>query len=266
MLNNSIIYQVDAFAEEAFKGNPAGVMLLKEEVSEAWMQNMAMEMNLSETAFVFPKNDYFEIKYYTPTVEIPLCGHATLASAHIMYSVGLVPTDRPIHFKAKGGDLVIHYENGFIAMEFPEYQVSATEIPVNFESLLGFMPKEMYKSEANWFMAIAENQKNIENCSPNFEALNANGLGHLMISAEATHKEADFVVRCFVPESGINEDPVTGSAHCALTPLWAKKLNKNNLVSHQISKRGGALMLNYSNNKVKIKGKAITVFKADLSI
>ena len=266
MFSNTTIYQVDAFADKPFKGNPAGVMLLENAVSEEWMQNMAMEMNLSETAFVLPVEDYFEIRFFTPTVEIPLCGHATLASAHVMYEVGLISKDESNNFKAKGGDLVIKYDASFVAMTFPEYTNTKIEIPENFKTSLGFQPVELYASNDNWLVAVAEHQTDIENCTPNFETLVSNGLGQLMITSKASLKDVDFVVRCFVPEAGINEDPVTGSAHCALTPLWSKKLEKSKMISHQISKRGGVLNLTYSNNSVKIKGKAIIIFKAELSI
>jgi len=266
MLSNKTIYQVDAFADQPFKGNPAGVMLLEKSVSDTWMQNMAMEMNLSETAFVLPKDDYFEIRYFTPTVEIPLCGHATLASAHIMYTIGLVKKEALIHFKTKGGNLIIKYQDGFISMTFPSFRNIKIEIPENFKNLVGFEPINVFSSDANWIIAVAKNQKEIENCKPNFEALNTNGLGHLMITSKADLDEVDFVVRCFVPEAGINEDPVTGSAHCALTPLWSKKLNKLHMVSHQISKRGGVLNVSCIDDNVCIKGKALTVFKADLNI
>ena len=251
MFSNTTIYQVDAFADKPFKGNPAGVMLLENAVSEEWMQNMAMEMNLSETAFVLPVEDYFEIRFFTPTVEIPLCGHATLASAHVMYEVGLISKDESNNFKAKGGDLVIKYDASFVAMTFPEYTNTKIEIPENFKTSLGFQPVELYASNDNWLVAVAEHQTDIENCTPNFETLVSNGLGQLMITSKASLKDVDFVVRCFVPEAGINEDPVTGSAHCALTPLWSKKLEKSKMISHQISKRGGVLNLTYSNNSVK---------------
>ncbi|WP_233702629.1 PhzF family phenazine biosynthesis protein [Hyunsoonleella flava] len=265
-MNNKTIYQVDAFAEEVFKGNPAGVMILDELPSEAWMQHMAMEMNLSETAFVAPNGSGYDIRYFTPTVEIPLCGHATLASAHMMYQLGMKASDEVIHFKAKGGDLTITKSGDYVVMTFPQYRLSKAETPKHFSTLVGFEPVGFYKSDDNWVVAVAAQREAIEKCNPNFEALRTNGLGHLMVTSEGKSEDVDFVVRCFVPQAGINEDPVTGSAHCALTPLWANRLGKTQMISHQISKRGGVLQVALKDYNVEIKGKAVTVFEAKLSI
>ncbi len=266
-MDNKTIYQVDAFTDEIFKGNPAGVMILDTLPYEEWMQNMAMEMNLSETAFVAPNaNEGFDIRFFTPTVEIALCGHATLASAHMMYQLGVVSSEDTIHFNAKGGKLEITKDGGFIAMTFPQYRLSKAEIPTNFKTYLGFELIAFYKSDDNWVVAVAEKQSDIENCNPNFEALVSNGLGHLMVTSKGKAEDVDFVVRCFVPQAGINEDPVTGSAHCALTPLWANRLGKTQMISNQISKRGGVLHVALKDYKVQIKGKAVTVFKAELQV
>lgn len=266
MSNNKVIYQVDAFTDTPFKGNPAGVMILDAFPADAWMQNMAAEMNLSETAFVAPNNDSFDIRFFTPTVEIPLCGHATLASAHIMYELGRKLPNALIQFNAKGGTLIISKYADEVVMTFPKYSLSKIETPKNFKSLVGFEPTEVYESNDNWIIAIAEKQEDIENSNPNFEALKSNGLGHLMVTSEGKKYHVDFVVRCFAPQAGINEDPVTGSAHCALTPLWANKLGKTQMVSHQISKRGGVLKVALKDQKVEIKGNAVTVFRATLKI
>lgn len=266
MINSKTIFQVDAFADEAFKGNPAGVMILYAPLSENWMQNMAAEMNLSETAFVMPNGKGYDIRFFTPAAEIALCGHATLASAHIIYQLGLKASNENIHFKAKEGNLTITKDNDFLTMTFPQYGFTKTEVPLSFKESVGFEPVEFYKSDYNWTVAVAENQQQVEQCQPNFEALKSNGLGHLMVTSEGNDRDVDFVVRCFVPDMGINEDPVTGSAHCALTPLWANKLNKGEMVSHQISKRGGVLKVAVTGDKVEIKGKAITVFEAQLKI
>ncbi|MFD2725265.1 PhzF family phenazine biosynthesis protein [Hyunsoonleella rubra] len=265
-MRNKTIYQVDAFADEAFGGNPAVVMILDELPSESWMQNMAMEMNLSETALVAPNGLGHDIKYFTSTVEIALCGHATLASAHIMYQLGIKTPNELIHFRSKGGDLTISKQGDFIRMTFPQYKLSEIETPQNFYDLVGFEPIATYHSDYDWIVAVAENRKAIENCTPDFNALKANGLGRLMVTSEGKSEEVDFVVRCFVPQAGINEDPVTGSAHCALAPLWAERLGKNQMVSHQISKRGGILHLVLNDDNVEIKGKAITIFEAKLKL
>ena len=260
------IYQVDAFTSEAFKGNPAGVCILESEPGEDWMQNIAMEMNLSETAFIIPREKFFLIRYFTPTTEVPLCGHATLASAHILYETGFVKPSDSISFKAKGGDLKISRNAGWIVMNFPAYSVEKINARPEFKEIVGFEPLELWSSNDNWIIAIADSEEDIINAQPRFETLIKNGLGHLMITARSRSKNIDFVVRCFAPLSGINEDPVTGSAHCALTPLWSEKLGKKEMNSQQVSKRTGILKVKLLQDRVEIKGKAMTIFKADLKI
>lgn len=266
MFSNKKIYQVDAFTGVPFKGNPAAIMVLEGEVADDWMQNMASEMNLSETAFVLKKEDLFEIRYFTPTVEIPLCGHATLASAHILYELGIVKEKDTIKFQAKGGVLTVKNIDGFIAMEFPKYNFKPIKIPNHFKELVGFQPSAMFSSDGNWVIAIANSQEEVRICQPKFQRLETFGLGHLIITASSSDSIIDFVVRCFVPETGINEDPVTGSAHCVLAPLWSEFLNKTDMTSHQISKRGGKLLVAYKNNSVEIKGKATTIFEGILKV
>jgi len=266
MLPNKTIYQIDAFAEQAFKGNPAGVMIVGQNTDSEWMQNMAMEMNLSETAFIVPRDQYFEIRYFTPCKEVPLCGHASLASAHLLYEIGLVESDQTIVFQAKGGELKIKKEGDLICMDFPAYPY--TQIPVrdDFEQNLGFRATEMYTSIYDWVIAVADDENEIVNAKPKFEQMNKIGLGHLMITARSKMEHIDFVVRCFAPVSGINEDPVTGSAHCALAPLWADKLGKHQLESLQVSQRTGRLSVALYNERVLIRGKAVTVFEACLKV
>jgi PhzF family phenazine biosynthesis protein len=266
MTINRTIFQVDAFTDKPFKGNPAGVMILTEEVSADWMQKIAFEMNLSETAFIIPRENDFQIRYFTPTKEVPLCGHATLASAHIIFELGLKMVNETIRFKAEGADLTIKRENDWISMDFPKYPIQKTDIHKDFKRLVGFDPIEMYSSIYGWVIAIAETESEILHSEPNFALLTENGLGHLMITSKSHSKQADFVVRCFAPMAGINEDPVTGSAHCALTPLWAEKLGKVELDSLQLSKRTGHLKVKLNNDRVEIKGKALTIFEAKMKI
>lgn len=266
MKNNRTIFQVDAFTDEPFKGNPAGVMIITEEVSSEWMQNVAAEMNLSETAFVFPGEEEFQIRYFTPTLEVPLCGHATLASSHIIYELGLKKAHETIKLKAKGANLTMKKEDDWIVMNFPEYPILKTDIHKDFKRLIGFEPIEMYSSIYDWVIAVAKNENDILNAHPDFELLTENGLGHLMITTKSNSEQSDFVVRCFAPMGGINEDPVTGSAHCALTPLWSEKLGKSELDSLQLSKRTGRMKVKLDNGRVEIKGKALTVFEAKLKI
>ncbi len=266
MTDNKRIFQVDAFTDEPFKGNPAGVMIVDESMTSDLMQNIAMEMNLSETAFIIPDKREFKIRYFTPATEIPLCGHATLAASHIIYELGLKNKLEPIEFKTKGGDLTVNRENDWLIMNFPVFPIHRIDIMPDFKKSLGFSPVEMYSSIYDWIIAVAENEDEISNAEPDFELMKKNGLGNLMITAKSELQQADFVVRCFAPASGINEDPVTGSAHCALTPLWADKLRKTEMDSFQLSKRTGMLKVRLKNDRVEIIGKAITIFEARMKI
>jgi len=268
MFNNNIIYQVDSFTTERFKGNPAGVVLLEEPVSVEWMQNIAMEMNLSETAFVIPKENKYKIKYYTPANEIDICGHATLASAHIMYELGIVGNGEEIVFDSNVGDLNIKKEDDFIVMNFPRYSLTKMEAPKSFKEIIGFEPVEIFQSDFTWVLAVAENEEEITKANPQFSRMIDVGLGHLIVTAKSTIAGTDFVVRCFAPISGVNEDPVTGSAHCALTPYWTEalstKIGDRELNSLQVSKRTGRLKVKMIGDRVQIRGNALTVFKLEI--
>lgn len=264
--NRNTIWQVDAFTQEPYKGNPAGVMIVDHDFSEIKMQQIAAEMNLSETAFLIPEADYFVIRYFTPTNEVDLCGHASLASAHIIYETGLRKLNETVLLKAKGADLHISTNGEFIKMVFPRYDLHPIETPLQFSRILGFEPVEIYSSNYDWVVAVAENETDILNAAPDFGKLKSTPFANLMITAQSRSYPADFVVRCFAPNDGINEDPVTGSAHCALTPMWANKLGKTELDSMQLSARTGKLKVRLDNNKVEIMGKAITVFKAKLLV
>ena len=263
---NKTIYQVDAFADEPFRGNPAGVMIVDEHMSSERMQSIAMEMNLSETAFIMPMDGIFRIRYFSPTKEVPLCGHATLASAHILYEFGFVDKTDPIIFQAQSETLNIAVDNELITMKFPKYFIEKTKITKNFNEIIGFEPIEAYKSEYDWIIAVAASEDDITHAKPNFDKMIDNGLGHLMITAKSTSFNSDFVVRCFAPQMGINEDPVTGSAHCALAPLWVAKLGKSEMDSIQLSKRSGKIKVKLAGDKVEIKGAAVTIFEAELVI
>jgi PhzF family phenazine biosynthesis protein len=264
MTNNSIIYQIDAFTQQPFKGNPAGVMFVDNTMDESWMQHMAAEMNLSETAYIIPKGNDFDIRFFTPAVEIPLCGHATLASAHLLYQLGIKKEREAILFHAKGGELTILKEGDWISMNFPSYPIKRIDTPEDFAHCLGFEPLETYSSSYGWIIGIAKSEDDIRNAQPHFEQMKLNGLGHVMITAPC--KTADFVVRCFAPQAGINEDPVTGSAQCALVPLWHLKTGQTNFDAIQLSERTGELKVKLINDRVEIKGQCRTIFKAVLEI
>ncbi len=259
-----IIYQVDAFTPLPFKGNPAAVCILESEPQKEWMQNIAMEMNLSETAFVFPGQNCRNIRFHTPEAEIPLCGHATLSASHILFETGIVKSDEIILFSSKAGELTVRKSGEWITMNFPSYSLEKMEITNEFESLTGIKPVELHRTENGWTFALLKNEDEVRNVSPDFARMKDSVFGDLIITAPSADKNFDFCVRCFAPAFGINEDPVTGSAHCALTPFWAEKTGKKDFISHQVSKREGILKVSLKGDRVEISGQAVTILKGEL--
>lgn len=266
MTKPKIIYQVDAFTDQSFKGNPAGVCILEKDAPEEWMQNVAAEMNLSETAFITPDDKAFKIRFFSPEAEIPLCGHATLSSAHILYETGVVEKNKEIIFLSKAGKLTIRYEDGWITMNFPSYQVKPVKIPDGIAKIIGITPAELYRTAHGWSFALLRNENELKDLKPDFKAMKNSGFGDLIVTAPSDDPAFDFCVRCFAPALGINEDPVTGSAHCALVPFWHNKTGKERFVSHQVSKRGGVLKVALKGDRVEISGQAKTIFKAELYV
>jgi len=266
MKNPNIIYQVDAFTTEPFKGNPAGVCILDKEPDAAWMQNIAMEMNLSETAFVFPGENCLIIRYYTPEAEIKLCGHATLSASHIIYETGMVSIDKEILFLSKAGELHIVKQGKMITMNFPVFPLEKIEITSEFKMITGIHPQELYRAGYGWTLAVMKNEKEVRNLKPHFSLMKESIYGDIIVTAQSEDPAFDFCVRCFAPAVGIDEDPVTGSAHCALGPYWSEKTGKKDLNSHQISKREGILKVSLKGTRVEISGQAKTVFKAELYV
>ena len=266
MIINKTIYQVDAFTDKPFRGNSAGVIFVDSSFSERRMQQVAMEMNLSETAFIIEKEDSFSIRFFTPTVEIPLCGHATLASAHIIWEIGLLEKSKPITFHTLNDELSVYLKKDWITMSFPSSTIKRTDIPANFESIIDCQPTQLYKTDTGWKIAILATETEVKQASPKFEEMNNNDFGLLMLTSESNLKGIDFVVRCFAPQSGINEDPVTGSAQCGLVPLWNLITKKNSFECKQLSERTGILKVGLHKNRVLISGQALTIFEAQLKI
>jgi len=260
------IYQVDAFTSEPFKGNPAGVCILDHEPQVIWMQNIAMEMNLAETAFVFPGNDCHKIRFYTPEVEVELCGHATLSASHILFETGTARSDREFRFSAKAGELIIRKHGEWIIMNFPVYKPEKIAITSEFEMVTGIKPQELYHAGSGWTLALLKNEEEVRNVSPFFHLMKNSEYGDLIVTAPSSDRKYDFCVRCFAPVMGINEDPVTGSAHCILAPFWSGKTGRSDFISHQVSKREGILKVALKGDRVEISGQAITVFKAELFV
>jgi PhzF family phenazine biosynthesis protein len=266
MTANKVLYQVDSFTGSPFFGNPAGVCILDKRPSVKWMQNIAMEMNLSETAFVFPGKRGRNIRFYTPESEIDLCGHATLATGHIFYETGLVSMSEPVTFYSKAGLIAVSYSNKWIVMNFPSYPATPIPVPDNIETIIGIEPRELHISSHGWALALLKSEADLKKMKPDFNAMKNSEFGDLIATSKSDDAKFDFCVRCFAPALGINEDPVTGSAHCTLAPFWHGITGKTEFLSHQVSKRGGILKVSLKNERVEISGRARTIFKADLLV
>jgi len=243
-------YQVDAFAESIFKGNPAVVCPLDTWLPDSVMQNIAMENNLSETAFYVKEGEGFRIRWFTPTIEVNLCGHATLATAHVLFNHENF-SGKVILFQSKSGLLEVSRDGETITLDFPADLV--TEIPITNDLIEGLhaKPIKLYKGRTD-YMVVLENEEQVRNCNPDFTLLGKLPARGIIITARG--KEADFVSRFFAPKSGINEDPVTGSAHTTLIPYWAKVLNKTRLSAYQLSARGGKLQCELKGDRVSMGG------------
>jgi PhzF family phenazine biosynthesis protein len=246
------IYQVDAFTDTLFSGNPAAVCPLDSWLDESIMQNIAMENNLAETAFyVQNKNNYF-IRWFTPTVEVDLCGHATLAAAHVLFSYENYENNE-INFDSKSGTLNVKKDNDYLTMNFPTDIIKKVVVSKEIQSCFNIQPIEAFKGKTD-HMLIYENEEQVRNIKYDFKKISQINARGIIITARG--KDSDFVSRFFAPQSGIDEDPVTGSAHTTLTPYWSKRLNKNELTAVQISKRKGFLICKYKNDRTEISGKA----------
>jgi PhzF family phenazine biosynthesis protein len=265
-MKTQIIYQVDAFTSKPFKGNPAGVCILEKEPDEEWMQNIAMEMNLSETAFVFPGDDSRNIRFFTPEAEMKLCGHATLSASHVLFETGIANKDKTLELISRAGKLITRKEGDWIIMNFPVYPLERISIPDAFSKLTGINPIELYKAGFGWTLALLRDEEEVRKIMPDFASMRNSEFGDLIITAPSSDPAFDFCVRCFAPAVGINEDPVTGSAHCALVPFWSTRTGKYSFNSHQVSKREGVLKVSLKGDRVEISGQAVTIFKAELSI
>ena len=266
MKSQQIIYQVDAFTTRPFKGNPAGVCILDHEPDPVWMQNMAMEMNLSETAYVFPVANSYGIRFFTPEAEMNLCGHATLSASHILYETGLVKLRDEIKFSSKAGELIIKKNAEWITMNFPAYPLKKMNPTSEFERVTGAIAQELYSAGFGWTLALMKNEKEVRELKPQFSLMKSSPFGDLIVTAVSEDPAFDFCVRCFAPAVGIDEDPVTGSAHCALAPFWSEKTGKKDFNSHQVSKREGILKVSLNGDRVEISGQAITIFRAELLV
>ena len=257
------MYQVDAFTTELFSGNPAAVVILESPLADNAMQSIATENNLSETAFISINENPISIRWFTPSIEVNLCGHATLASARILFEHYPDIAGSEINFDSKSGSLKVTKDEDTLSLNFPADQPTLLEPDPFFLEILGNEPMELLRGNDD-YLAIFKNQNQIEKMQPNLQLLSKVNSRGIVISAPGD--SVDFVSRCFYPEAGIEEDPVTGSAHTMLTPYWAKQLKKDKLEACQLSKRGGKLNCRLANDRVFISGSSVIYFDGIISI
>jgi len=260
------MYQVDAFTDSVFKGNPAAVCILDKFLPDEIMLNIALENNLAETAFIVPDGDNYLIRWFTPGYEIDLCGHATLASAFVIFNF-ITPEKETVKFLSKfSGELIVSKNNEFLSMDFPSRPAEIIAEPSGLKEALGQEFKQVMASRD--LLVIFDKEEDIIGLKPNFRNFDMqNHLGVIVTAPSSGKREpTDFVSRFFDPHIDLPEDPVTGSAHCTLIPYWANKLGKNNLVAEQLSARSGKLICEYKNDRVLISGQAVCYFEGEILI
>jgi PhzF family phenazine biosynthesis protein len=257
------LYQVDAFSDKLFAGNPAAVVPLNEWISDELMQQLAAENNLAETVFFVKQREHYAIRWFTPEVEVPLCGHATIASAHVL-SKHLGVTDPEIIFDSKSGLLLVSIDGDTYTLNFPSDHVVVSRSNQALEEALGIIPAEVHIGIHGYWLVLLENEAQVLALKPDFRIMKELEADALIVTAKGS--ELDFVSRFFAPKKGVDEDPVTGSAHTRLIPFWAKKLSKNKLTAKQISKRGGEVACEYLGDRVLIGGKAVTYLEGEFEI
>ncbi len=258
------LYIVDAFASERYKGNPAAVCMLSEPGEAEWMQLVAAEMNLSETAFAVPEEDgSWGLRWFTPEGEVDLCGHATLATAHALWETGRLERQEEARFHTKSGLLTARWTKTGILMDFPDERPLPVHAPEDLLQGLGLIPRYVGLNRMDYLVEV-DSEETVRSLRPDFMMLARLPVRGVIVTSRAEGGEYDFVSRAFYPATGTNEDPVTGSAHCALAPYWAKRLRKSALTGYQASKRGGLVHVQIHEERILLTGQAITVLRGEL--
>jgi PhzF family phenazine biosynthesis protein len=257
------IYQIDAFTDKVFSGNPAAICPLDKWMDDSLMQKIAMENNLAETAFYVKAGSEYQIRWFTPTVEVDLCGHATLASAFVLFNHENHAEAEIRFYSPRSGKLLATKQGDSLTLNFPSDTIEPVELVSELTAGFNIMPVEAYKGKTD-FMLVFENESQIKELIPSIELIAKMDARGIIVTAPGD--EVDFVSRFFAPQSGVNEDPVTGSAHTSLTPYWAKRLGKNELSTIQLSKRKGWLNCKYLNERVEISGKARLYLKGEIFV
>ncbi|TAI47440.1 PhzF family phenazine biosynthesis protein [Flagellimonas allohymeniacidonis] len=258
------LYQIDAFASEVFTGNPAAVCVMDSWLKDETMQKIAQENNLAETAFTVKEGSQYILRWFTPETEVDLCGHATLATAYVLFNYYQVHENTIRFFSPRSGELLVEQgDDGSMSMNFPADDLKKIENVAAINEAIGKVPLETFKGKTD-YMVVYSSQEEIANIAPNFFLLDQLDCRGVIVTAPG--EKVDFVSRFFAPQCGVPEDPVTGSAHTTMTPYWAKKLGKKELTAKQISKRGGNLLCEYLENRVKISGRAIPYLIGEIEI
>ena len=257
------IVQVDAFASRPFSGNPAAVCVLPAPRDERWMQDVAREMNLAETAFLHPENGGYKLRWFTPAVEVALCGHATLASAHVLWEDGHLPAGRQARFSTQSGLLTADRAGDWIELDFPATPPTPAPTPAGLVSALGVTPRWVGRSAFD-YLAEIDSDDAVRSLAPDLIALARVEARGVIVTSRGGASGYDFVSRFFAPQSGVPEDPVTGSAHCALAPFWSERLHKTAMTAYQASARGGVVRVRVAGDRVILGGQAVTVLRGEL--
>ncbi len=257
------IYQVDSFTERPFSGNPAAVTITDTELNDDLMQNIAAEMNLSETAFVHNKEDGCQLRWFTPTTEVELCGHATLAAAHILWDEGYLAAEEDARFLTRSGLLTATKSDGVIMMDFPAEVEKEADAPGILLKSLDVEPAYVGRNRFDYLLEVTS-EDIVRNIDPNFSLMQKVDTRGVIVAAPSQSEKYDFVSRFFAPAVGVDEDPVTGSAHCCLGPYWSSKLGKEELVGYQASDRGGFVTVKSKGNRVWLGGQAVTVLQGHI--
>jgi PhzF family phenazine biosynthesis protein len=257
------IIQVDAFTNQPYSGNPAAVCVLPGPRDDRWMHDVAREMNLSETAFLLRQADGFNLRWFTPAVEVDLCGHATLASAHVLWEEGHLKPNEQARFHTRSGLLTAERRGDWIELNFPATPDQPAEAPAELARALGATLTYVGKSRFDYLVEV-DAEETVRSLNPDFTLLKTLPIRGLIVTSRAASPEYDFVSRFFAPGSGVDEDPVTGSAHCCLGPFWNQRLNKTEFVAYQASARGGVVRVRLSGDRVHLGGQAVTVLRGEL--
>lgn len=257
------VVQVDAFTSQPFAGNPAAVCILPEPRDKIWMQLVAREMNLSETAFLVSVEDGYNLRWFTPATEVDLCGHATLASAHVLWEEEHLKPDQEARFHTRSGLLTARRAGDWIELNFPATPENPDSAPPGLVEALGVTPRYVGKNQFDYLIEV-ESETTVRTLKPNLAQLATLPVRGIIVTSHATTPEYDFVSRFFAPGAGIPEDPVTGSAHCCLGPFWSQRMGKDNFVAYQASERGGVVHVRVAGERVLLAGQAVTVLRGNL--